>query len=95
MTVTLNPAAAGVIERLVARGDFPDARAAVEAAVARLVEEEIPVPPPMVADVHEDSPELEALLLQAVQGPHEPYRPKELRDLVRDLLARKQAATVR
>ncbi|HMO65444.1 MAG TPA: hypothetical protein PKE47_09540 [Verrucomicrobiota bacterium] len=94
MTVTLNPAAAAVVERLVARGDFPDVHAAVAAAVARLGED-LPVPPPMVPDVHEDSPELEALLLEAVRGPHEPYRPEELRDLVRDVLARKEATAGR
>jgi hypothetical protein len=88
MTVTLKPAAAAVVERLVARGEFPDARTAVEAAVARLDEEELPVPPPMVPDVHEDSPELEALLLQAVEGPHEPWNPRELDEAFEKLRAR-------
>lgn len=79
---------AAVVERLVARGDFPDARAAVEAAVARLDEEEIPVPPPMVENVHEDSPELEALLLEAVRGPHEPWNPRDLDAAFEELRAR-------
>jgi prevent-host-death family protein len=34
-------------------------------------------------DPEEDSPELEAMLLEAVRGPHTPYSSSEMKDLVR------------
>ncbi|HWC61512.1 MAG TPA: hypothetical protein VHC44_17600 [Verrucomicrobiae bacterium] len=36
---------------------------------------------PIVLDPEEDSPELEAELLKAVNGPHSPYREGELREI--------------
>ena len=37
---------------------------------------------PRVLDLEEDSPELEAELLKAVNGPHTPWKPEEFREIV-------------
>jgi hypothetical protein len=36
---------------------------------------------PRVLDLEEDSPELEAELLKAVNGPHTPWKPEEFREI--------------
>ncbi len=36
---------------------------------------------PRVLDLEEDSPELEAELLKAVNGPHSPWKPEEFREI--------------
>ena len=36
---------------------------------------------PRILDLEEDSPELEAELLKAVNGPHSPWKPEEFREI--------------
>jgi hypothetical protein len=49
---------------------------------------------PRVLDLEEDSPELEAELLKAVNGPHTPWKPEEFREIadkaLREHRARRQ-----
>jgi hypothetical protein len=49
---------------------------------------------PRVLDLEEDSPELEAELLKAVNGPHSPWKPEEFREIadkaLREHRARRQ-----
>ena len=49
---------------------------------------------PRVLDLEEDSPELEAELLKAVNGPHTPWKPEEFREIadkaLREYRARRQ-----
>jgi hypothetical protein len=49
---------------------------------------------PRVLDLEEDSPELEAELLKALNGPHSPWKPEEFREIadkaLREHRARRQ-----
>jgi hypothetical protein len=49
---------------------------------------------PRVLDLEDDSPELEAELLKAVNGPHSPWKPEEFREIadkaLREHRARRQ-----
>jgi hypothetical protein len=49
---------------------------------------------PRILDLEEDSPELEAELLKAVNGPHSPWKPEEFREIadkaLREHRARRQ-----
>lgn len=47
---------------------------------------------PRVLDLEEDSPELEAELLKAVNGPHAPMREGELREIADRALRERDAA---
>ena len=57
-------------------------------------EKRVTLEPGVPLDLEEDSPELEAELLKAVNGPHEPMREGELREIadraVREYRARHQ-----
>ena len=45
---------------------------------------------PHVLDLEEDSPELEAELLKAVNGPHSPYSSEEMRDACKRIIREKR-----
>lgn len=45
---------------------------------------------PRVLDLEEDSPELEAELLKAVNGPHSPYSSEEMRDACERVIREKR-----
>ena len=49
---------------------------------------------PRILDLEEDSPDLEAELLKAVNGPHSPWKPEEFREIadkaLREHRARRQ-----
>ena len=46
---------------------------------------------PRVLDLEEDSPELEAELLKAVNGPHSPWKPEEFREIADKALRERRA----
>lgn len=46
---------------------------------------------PRVLDLEEDSPELEAELLKAVNGPHSPWKPEEFREIADQALREHRA----
>jgi|688.fasta_scaffold2439329_1 Arc/MetJ-type ribon-helix-helix transcriptional regulator len=84
MKVELPPNLAEYIEREVAKGTFPTAAAAVAEAVSEYRVSRI--------DPNEDSPELEALLLEAIDSPMTPYSFSDLEEIRQRVLARRGEA---
>ncbi len=84
MKVELPPHLAEYIEREVAKGTFPTAAAAVAEAVSEYRVNRI--------DPNEDSPELEAWLLEAIDSPMTPYSFADLEEVRQKVLARRHAA---
>ena len=83
MTVELPQHLAEYIEREVANGTFADAPSAVAEAVREYRVNRI--------DPDVDSPELEAWLLEAIDGPMTPYSPDDLEEIRQRVMARRQA----
>ena len=81
MKVELPPNLAQYIEREVAKGTFPTAAAAVAEAVSEYRVNRI--------DPNEDSPELEAWLLEAVDSTMTPYSFSDLEEIRQRVLARR------
>ena len=55
-------------------------------------ENRVALEPRIPLNLEEDSPELEAELLKAVEGPHEPFSEGQLRELADRALARHRAS---
>ncbi len=83
MTVELPKHLAEYIEREVANGTFADAPSAVAEAVREYRVNRI--------DPDVDSPELEAWLLEAIDGPMTPWRPEEMQEILAELRAKHSA----
>ena len=54
-------------------------------------EKQVALEPHVPLDIEKDSPELEAELLKAIDGPFEPYSADEMQAVVRRVLAQKRS----